>query len=156
MYQASKRVGDREEKGGGLGREGKRVRGFSPLSHFSPPPSPYCTCHAGYYSPSSNANEIYNEWYVTVRKSRVFISSFSGVRKNVLLRKKRNVKRRKVYHLLSKTAWIFKLAPLARRYKPFAWWRHFTTTTRILQEFAFLCKLGLLLSKPHSALGLPN
>ena len=32
---------------------------------------------------------------------------------------------------------------------PFAWWRHFTTMTRILQDFAFLCKLGLLLFKPH-------
>ena len=28
---------------------------------------------------------------------------------------------------------------------PFAWWRHFTTTIRIFQGFAFLCKLGLLL-----------
>ena len=33
--------------------------------------------------------------------------------------------------------------------RPFARWRHFTTTTRILQDFAFLCKLGLLFSKPH-------
>jgi len=33
--------------------------------------------------------------------------------------------------------------------RPFAWWRHFTTMTRILQGFAFLCKLGLLLFKPH-------
>ena len=32
---------------------------------------------------------------------------------------------------------------------PFAWWRHFTTMTRILEGFAFLCKLGLLLFKPH-------
>ena len=28
-------------------------------------------------------------------------------------------------------------------------WRHFTTTTRIIQGFAFLCKLGLLLFKPQ-------
>ena len=35
------------------------------------------------YSPFfSNANKINNKWYVTVRKSGVFISSFSGVRKN--------------------------------------------------------------------------
>ena len=27
--------------------------------------------------------------------------------------------------------------------RPFAWWRHFTTMTRILQSFAFLWKLGL-------------
>ena len=27
--------------------------------------------------------------------------------------------------------------------RPFAWWRHFTTTIRILRVFAFLCKLGL-------------
>ena len=27
--------------------------------------------------------------------------------------------------------------------RPFARWRHFTTTTRILQDFVFLCKLGL-------------
>ena len=33
--------------------------------------------------------------------------------------------------------------------RPFAWWRHFTTTTRILQGFAFLCKLRLLLFKPR-------
>ena len=33
--------------------------------------------------------------------------------------------------------------------RPFARWRHFTTTTRILQDFAFLCKLGLWLFKPH-------
>ena len=33
--------------------------------------------------------------------------------------------------------------------RPFAWWRHFTTMTRILQGFAFLCKLGFLLFKPH-------
>ena len=33
--------------------------------------------------------------------------------------------------------------------KPFAWWRHFTTMTRIVQGFAFLCKLGLLLFKLH-------
>ena len=32
---------------------------------------------------------------------------------------------------------------------PFAWWRHFTTTTGILQGFAFLCKLRLLLFKPR-------
>ena len=32
---------------------------------------------------------------------------------------------------------------------PFAWWRHFTTRTRILQRFAFLCKLRLLLLKPR-------
>ena len=31
----------------------------------------------------------------------------------------------------------------------FTRWRHFTTTTRILQAFAFLCKLELLLLKPH-------
>ena len=30
--------------------------------------------------------------------------------------------------------------------RPFARWRHFTTTTRVLQGFAFLCKLGLLLT----------
>ena len=29
------------------------------------------------------------------------------------------------------------------------WWCRFTTTTRILQLFAFLCKLGILLFKPH-------
>ena len=33
--------------------------------------------------------------------------------------------------------------------RPFASWRHFTTTTRILQGFAFLGKLGLLLFKPR-------
>ena len=33
--------------------------------------------------------------------------------------------------------------------RPFARWRHFTTTKRILQDFAFLWKLGLLFSKPH-------
>ena len=32
--------------------------------------------------------------------------------------------------------------------RPFAWWNHFTTTTRILQWYAFLCELGLLLFKP--------
>ena len=32
---------------------------------------------------------------------------------------------------------------------PFAWWRHFTTRTRILQRFVFLCKLRLLLLKPR-------
>ena len=30
-------------------------------------------------------------------------------------------------------------------HRSFARWRHFTTTTRILQAFAFLCKFGLLL-----------
>ena len=33
--------------------------------------------------------------------------------------------------------------------RPFAWWRHFTTTTRILRVFPFLCKLSPLLFKPH-------
>ena len=33
--------------------------------------------------------------------------------------------------------------------RPFALWHHFTITTRILQGFAFLCKWGLLLFKPH-------
>ena len=33
--------------------------------------------------------------------------------------------------------------------RPFARWHHFTSTTRILQGFAFLCKLGLSLFKPH-------
>ena len=28
-------------------------------------------------------------------------------------------------------------------------WRHFTTTTRILQGIAFVCKIRLLLFKPH-------
>ena len=36
-----------------------------------------------------------------------------------------------------------------RTNRPFALWHHFTTTTRILQGFAFLCKLRLLLFKPH-------
>ena len=36
-----------------------------------------------------------------------------------------------------------------RTNRPFAPWHHFTTTTRILQGFAFLCKLRLLLFKPH-------
>ena len=31
----------------------------------------------------------------------------------------------------------------------FALWHHFTITTRILRGFAFLCKWGLLLFKPH-------
>ena len=31
--------------------------------------------------------------------------------------------------------------------RPFALWRHFTTMTRILQGFAFLCKLAVLLLK---------
>ena len=34
-------------------------------------------------------------------------------------------------------------------YRPFAQGRHFTSMNRILQGFAFLCKLGLLLFKPH-------
>ena len=68
------------------------------------------------YSPFfSNANKINNKWYVTVRKSGVYISSFSGVRKNAFALQEKNIKRRKVCHLLFKTAWIFKLAPLARR-----------------------------------------
>ena len=33
--------------------------------------------------------------------------------------------------------------------RPFARRRHFTTTTRILEGFAFLCKLGLLVFKPQ-------
>ena len=33
--------------------------------------------------------------------------------------------------------------------RPFARWRHFTTTTRILQGIAFLSKLRLLFMKPH-------
>ena len=33
--------------------------------------------------------------------------------------------------------------------RPFARWHHFTSTTRILQGFAFLCKLGRSLFKPH-------
>ena len=33
--------------------------------------------------------------------------------------------------------------------RPLAWWRHFTAATRIPQDFALLCKLGLLLSKPY-------
>ena len=41
----------------------------------------------------------------------------------------------------------FKIIKIGNR--PFAWWRHFTTMTRILQGFAFFCKLGLLLFKPH-------
>ena len=31
----------------------------------------------------------------------------------------------------------------------FARWRHFTSITRILRGFAFLCKLGIFLFKPH-------
>ena len=33
--------------------------------------------------------------------------------------------------------------------RPFARWHHFTTTTRILQDFVFLCLFGLLLFYPH-------
>ena len=33
--------------------------------------------------------------------------------------------------------------------RPLAQWHHFTTTTWILQGFAFLCKLGLLLFNPR-------
>ena len=32
---------------------------------------------------------------------------------------------------------------------PFARWHHATTTIRILQGIAFLCKLGILLFKPR-------
>ena len=32
-------------------------------------------------------------------------------------------------------------------YRSFAWWRHFTTMTRVLQRFALLCKWRLLLFK---------
>ena len=39
--------------------------------------------------------------------------------------------------------------PISVSNRPFALWHHFTTTTRILQGFGFLCKLGLLLFKPH-------
>ena len=38
---------------------------------------------------------------------------------------------------------------LLRMNRSFVWWRHFITMSRILQGFAFLCKLGLLLFKPH-------
>ena len=41
------------------------------------------------------------------------------------------------------------LGPVARANRLFARWRHFTTTTRILQGFALLCKLSLLLFKPR-------
>ena len=37
---------------------------------------------------------------------------------------------------------------------PFARWCHFTTTTRVVQCFALLCKLGLLLCE--TSLGLPD
>ena len=33
--------------------------------------------------------------------------------------------------------------------RPFAWWRHFTTTTRILQFAVFLCKLRPLFFTPQ-------
>ena len=33
--------------------------------------------------------------------------------------------------------------------RQFAWWHHFSTMTRILQGFAVLSRLGLLLFKPH-------
>ena len=68
------------------------------------------------YSPFfSNANKINNKWYVTVRKSVYLFRVFLASEKTHLFCKKRNIKRRKVCHLLFKTAWIFKLAPLARR-----------------------------------------
>ena len=35
---------------------------------------------------------------------------------------------------------LTRFAALNRRNRPFARWRHFTTTTRILHGFAFLCK----------------
>ena len=38
---------------------------------------------------------------------------------------------------------------LLKANRPLARWRHFTTTTRILQGFAFLCKLGLLVFNPR-------
>ena len=41
------------------------------------------------------------------------------------------------------------LGPVARANRLFARWRHFTTTTRILQGFSLLCKLRLLLFKPR-------
>ena len=44
---------------------------------------------------------------------------------------------------------VFPNKPDEDWYRPFAWWRHFTTMTRILQGFAFLFKLRLLLFKPH-------
>ena len=42
-----------------------------------------------------------------------------------------------------------KLLEVRLIYRSFTRWRHFTTSTRILQGIAFLCKLRLLLSKPH-------
>ena len=38
---------------------------------------------------------------------------------------------------------FIKTASINVKKRPFARWRYFTTTTRILQGFAFLCKLGL-------------
>ena len=43
---------------------------------------------------------------------------------------------------------IAKYSKLEVPYRPFTWWRHFTTTTRIFQGFFYLCKLGLLIIKP--------
>ena len=42
-----------------------------------------------------------------------------------------------------------RLSRLSASNRPLARWPHFTTTTRILQGFAVLCKLGLLLFNPR-------
>ena len=45
-------------------------------------------------------------------------------------------------------AYHFLLYPVLGN-RPFSWWRHFATTTRILHGFAFLRKLRLLSFKPR-------
>ena len=45
-------------------------------------------------------------------------------------------------------SWVSSMHTPTRK-RPLVWWRHFTTMTRILQGFAFLCKLRLLLFKPR-------
>ena len=60
----------------------------------------------------------------------------------------------KVYFMSAHTfrtakAWINGLAFNSFHNRPFARWRHLTTKTRILQGFALLCKLGVLLFKPR-------
>ena len=53
------------------------------------------------------------------------------------------------YFLSSLGFMAARLSRLSASNRPLARWPHFTTTTRILQGFAFLCKLGLFLFNPR-------
>jgi len=69
----------------------------------------------------------------------------NSLKQEIFSRKKQNLLQKGQYYFVQYIKQFWAICDNC----PFARWRRFTTATRMLQGFAFLCKLGLLLFNPR-------